>query len=240
MKYIRIIAIVVILLVIAMAWQIRGRVNTSDRFHTEIYTEAEGTQAMNLTASGFREQEVNGELIGSSSYLRIEWTAPEKEYNHFLLTMTNHETGWSKKESGEHERFSLDIGDLEANTTYTLVLQACLDPTCERWYASDTELTATTPKRYWQLDGEAEYLYGLQEEAYQFVESDLLSDDTFGEADVIVEPTEVLDWNENSLILDKAVIYWIDGRSYERRMMIPLMPAPASSTEYISATLLNP
>jgi hypothetical protein len=240
MKYIKIFVILAVIAIPALVWKLSPTVDTEGKIHTNIYQNAKGVQSMNLSASPFNPQEIHGEEIGSSTYLRIEWSKPKKEYNHFLLTITDLESKSSRIESGERDRTSLDVTDLEANQTYVFALQACLDPTCKQWYVSETELLATTPKRYWQLDGEHESLYGLQAFTYEPTANDILKDILFSEDDVLLPPESITDWNGGQNVLtDQANIYWINGSPYNQKILIPLQSDPAISSGIVSATLIN-
>ncbi|MBI4713740.1 fibronectin type III domain-containing protein [Candidatus Uhrbacteria bacterium] len=107
----------------------------------------------NLQTARFRPQQIAGEERGSSSFIRLTWQKPETIYNHFLITVANPETGWTRKESGEHERFSLDISDLEPDTLYTFVVQACGNPNCDAWITSK-EVSDRTEKMFWKFTDE--------------------------------------------------------------------------------------
>ncbi|MBT5808109.1 fibronectin type III domain-containing protein [Candidatus Uhrbacteria bacterium] len=119
-------------------------VDATGKVHTEIYEGAKKSFDGGMSTSLFREQEVDGEVFGSSTAFRIQWQAPEREYNHFVLTITDPLTEKSIAESGNHDRFALDITGLEPETEYHIVLQACISPRCEKWYVSETELIKST------------------------------------------------------------------------------------------------
>ncbi len=105
----------------------------------------------NLQTALFQPQTIAEIERGSSSFIRLTWEKPETIYNHFLITVTNPETGWSRTESGEHERVSLDVSDLEPDTMYTFVVQACSDPNCSTWITSNETPSARTEKMFWKF-----------------------------------------------------------------------------------------
>ncbi|MBI2475280.1 fibronectin type III domain-containing protein [Candidatus Uhrbacteria bacterium] len=105
----------------------------------------------NLLTSVFRPQLIAEAERGSSSFIRLTWQKPETTYNHFLITVTNPQTDWSRTESGEHERVSLDVSDLEPDTTYTFSVRACGDPDCKTWITSNEKPRARTEKMYWKF-----------------------------------------------------------------------------------------
>jgi len=105
----------------------------------------------NLQTAAFRPQTIAEAERGSSSFIRLTWQKPETTYNHFLITVTNPETGWSRTEAGEHERVSLDVSDLEPDTTYTFVVQACGDPDCTTWITSNEKPSTRTEKMFWKF-----------------------------------------------------------------------------------------
>lgn len=141
----------------------------------------------------FIEQEVGGETIGSSSNITVRWEAPKKEYNHFLITIRDEEADFERRESREHDGFSLDLSALQPNTEYEIELKACLDPRCEAWYATDL-VTGTTSAEYWQLTSDAWVILeddvvreALYEDAGDFVVVDADG------APVEAEPVEVIE-----------------------------------------------
>ena len=105
----------------------------------------------NLQTAVFQPQMIAEAERGSSSFIRLTWQKPETTYNHFLITVTNPETGWSRTEAGEHERVSLDVSDLEPDTTYTFIVQACGDPNCTIWITSNEKPSARTEKMFWKF-----------------------------------------------------------------------------------------
>ena len=118
-------------------------VDATDKLHTDFYQQALEHWNAELTTGPFREN--------SSTGIRLTWKQPEQIYNHFLITITDPETGWTRTESGEHDRISLDVSDLQPVTNYTFVVRACLDVDCQNWMISTTETEAKTPKTIWQL-----------------------------------------------------------------------------------------
>jgi hypothetical protein len=157
MKYIRLLLILAIISIVGIIIYQAGQssVDTTGKYHTSIYAGAEDVFDGAMIPSLFREQEIDGEIIGSSTAFRVEWQKPERDYNHFVLTISNTATGWSRAEAGEHERVALDVTGLEVSTQYTVVLQACLDSGCEHWYVSEMELDASTGEEVYGIDEES-------------------------------------------------------------------------------------
>ena len=82
--------------------------------------------------------------MGSPTHLRLEWSKPEQLYNHFVITVTEPLSGYTRTESGEHDRVSLDPDGLKPETEYIFAIQACLDRDCEKWLIATEEYRGTT------------------------------------------------------------------------------------------------
>ena len=123
-----------------------------DSYHKDFYTQAENTWAAKLEAQKFREQALGELTFGSSSYVSLNWQKPRYKYNHFLITVSNPETGWTRTESGNHDRDMLDLSDLKPATEYTFVVQVCFDPECKKWDVTETEAKETTSPLVWEID----------------------------------------------------------------------------------------
>jgi hypothetical protein len=125
-------------------------VDSTDRVHTELYEGADGSWDAQMATELFREQLIDGETVGSSTALGLRWSAPEtEEFNHYVVTISHPETGIVRSEASEKERQRLDLTGLEAETTYTLALQACFDKRCDEWLIAEQEIQGTTPVEYW-------------------------------------------------------------------------------------------
>ncbi len=118
-------------------------VDTTPKLHATFYQQALAVWDAKLATGPFREN--------SSTAIRLTWQQPEELYNHFLITITDPQTGWTRTESGEHDRVSLDVTDLQADTKYVFVVRACLNPDCANWIVSHVETQAQTPTTRWQL-----------------------------------------------------------------------------------------
>lgn len=129
----------------------KKQLNLDERYHKELYAESVKLFESQLETSHFREQIIVGETRGSSSRIRLTWQKPVKPYNHFVIVISDPKTGKTRRESGEHERMSLDVSDLKADTEYVFTLLACLEPSCKKWMTSREEPRAKTEKMYWQL-----------------------------------------------------------------------------------------
>ena len=79
-----------------------------------------------------------------STTLTLRWQPPQETYNHFVVTISTVDGTVVRKESGEHDRLSLDPDGLEPGTEYLFTLQACLDRRCEAWLIAQDEYRGTT------------------------------------------------------------------------------------------------
>lgn len=120
------------------------RVDSTGKIHTDLYDGATDTWNPEVQVLPFRPQDIDGQTVGSSDGIRLEWSQPTETYNHFLLTVTDPVAYTSFKESGEHDRVSLDVTGLEPDTEYVFALQACLDPRCETWLIAQDEYSGRT------------------------------------------------------------------------------------------------
>ncbi|MBM5789958.1 fibronectin type III domain-containing protein [Candidatus Parcubacteria bacterium] len=119
------------------------RVEIGNKIHPTVYQQAVGYWDANLATQAFAVDPTIG--------IRLTWKKPDEIYNHFLMTVTDPSTGWTRTEAGEHERVSLDFTDLQPDTVYTFVVTACLEPECRTWITSSEEAkhrtqTASTPR----------------------------------------------------------------------------------------------
>ena len=145
--------IIVFALVGYFVW-IQPPVNSAGKIHTDLYNGASGTWDPEVSVLPFRPQDIDGQTVGSSTAIRLEWKQPTQAYNHFLLTVTDPVAHTSYIESGEHDRTSLDITGLKADTEYVFALQACLNTRCEEWIVAVDEITASTPAEVLSEDAE--------------------------------------------------------------------------------------
>lgn len=148
--------VVVIVLLLASALAVAYRflpnpqasnsaIDSTNKIHSTLYRDAQKTWQADLTATS----------LESSSRLRLTWNKPEQSYNHFLLTVTatDYDSPWTRTESGEQDRVSLDVSELPLDTAFTFVVQACLDPNCATWIIADQEAGARTEKQIWVVNG---------------------------------------------------------------------------------------
>lgn len=161
-------------------------------------TDEIGTWEANLQTSLFRPKTIVETEYGSSSGIRLTWEKPSQTYNHFLITITNPETVWSRKESGEHDRVSLDVTDLEPDTTYTFFVQACFDPKCGSWITSTEKPSTRTDKQILRfVDSVDESKSKLQEEMKDRIDLER----------VIIFTTDNTPWTENKTEWKAEEIY---------------------------------
>jgi|GEM_PF-2297099 len=120
-------------------------VDYTNRIHTNLYRDAQATW----------DAQLKSESLDSSSRLRLTWNKPEETYNHFLITVTaaDYDAPWTRTESGEHDRVSLDLSELLLDTDFIFVVQACLNLDCTEWLIADQEAGNRTEKEIWSVVG---------------------------------------------------------------------------------------
>ena len=220
MKKIRIIIILIILAILGYVIFREPGADPTGKQHVSLYEGAKTSVSMEITASPFRGQDIDGQTVGSSTVIHVEWEKPNKEYNHFLITISDPASDYSSTESGEHDRVSLDLTILEPNTSYLIALQACLDPYCKNWYVADEELSVTTPQKYWQVD----------ETTYKPSEEDELEEQTEELSGELINSEEPIEG------VSAYKIVYVESVSYDQRLLM----LDESGATVASATLLNP
>ena len=143
-SYFKVVVVLIILGILGfMLWN-REREETIPKVHPALFENASGTWDAHMQVLPFRPKEVNGVTVGFPTQLRLEWSKPEQPYNHFVITVTEPLSGYTRTESGEHDRVSLDTDGLTPETQYVFAIQACLDPHCEKWLIGTEEYRGTT------------------------------------------------------------------------------------------------
>ncbi len=123
--------------IIGWNWLSAGpQIDSSDKLHTDLYKGASDSWDPQLEVIPFERD--------PSTILTIRWEAPTKTYNHFVITLSKTDGSLIRRESGEHDRLSLDLDGLEPETEYVFALQACLDPHCESWLIGQNESYGAT------------------------------------------------------------------------------------------------
>lgn len=130
------ILLAVVVLAGYLLWQQSTPIDATGKVHTQLYEEASGVWDPRMQVLPFE--------LAPSTQLTLRWQAPEQEYNHFLITISQTDGTLVRKESGEHDRLSLDPDGLETETEYVFALQACLDRSCEEWLIAQEEYRGTT------------------------------------------------------------------------------------------------
>lgn len=137
MKYLIILIVLAVLGVGGYAWwSASSRIDSSDKIHADLYEGASGTWDPQMEVVAFER--------APSTMMSVRWQPPEKTYNHFVVTISQTDGTLVRKESGEHDRVTLDLDALEPETEYVFALQACLDPRCEQWLVAQEEYRGTT------------------------------------------------------------------------------------------------
>jgi fibronectin type III domain protein len=107
-----------------------------------------------LQATPVDLQTIGGASHGSSTKLRLSWSAPPVAFDHYVLTATDGASGTATTQSLPATELAYTLTGLNAATTYTLGLSACLDVACTAAIgpAAGTA-SASTPQEVWQLQG---------------------------------------------------------------------------------------
>lgn len=249
MKHIKIVMILAVIIIAgAIIWAAseRPNIDSGDKLNTNLYEQAVGVWDSELKVSNFRPQIINDVEFGSSTMVTVTWSPPQDAYNHFVLTITDPTSTFSRKESGEHDRFSLDPDRLSPNTEYTFALQACLDPKCESWYISQSEVIGAPSRMYWQIDGQGS-TETFVADIYQKGEKDTQPDESF----TLNSDNTILYWPDGSIFSDENTAEYLNnydqdlifmkGRDYEKRIIFNKLSETGEAPEpFASATLLNP
>ncbi|MBI5794375.1 fibronectin type III domain-containing protein [Candidatus Uhrbacteria bacterium] len=154
MKRLLFFLLIVAVVILGYLYLQRPAVDATGKLHADLYRGASDSWDPGIQTFPFRPQDIDGQTVGSSTAIRLEWKQPKKTYNHFLLTVTDPATNTTTRESGEHDRVSLDITGLKPDTQYVFALQACFDPRCQTWMIAQDETTARTPVEFWSEDKE--------------------------------------------------------------------------------------
>ncbi|MEK7620613.1 MAG: fibronectin type III domain-containing protein [Patescibacteria group bacterium] len=124
-------------LVASAAWLVRSpRVDATGKILASLYEGASDTWDAQIQVLPFER--------APDRQLTLRWQPPEETYNHFVVTISKADGTLVRKESGEHDRVTLDLDALEPETEYVFALQACLDRRCEQWLVAQEEYRGTT------------------------------------------------------------------------------------------------
>ncbi|MBI4592045.1 fibronectin type III domain-containing protein [Candidatus Uhrbacteria bacterium] len=137
MKYLLALGVILLVGISAYVWWANQPiVDSTGKLQTELYEGASGVWDPQMEVVAFERS--------ASNTLTLRWQPPQETYNHFLVTISKADGTLLRKESGEHDRVSLDLDGLEAATEYVFTLQACLDSRCEAWLIAQEEYRGTT------------------------------------------------------------------------------------------------
>lgn len=136
MKYVLLLVVLVAAGAAGFWWYSQPRIDSSGKIRAELYEGASDTWDPQMEVVAFERE--------PSTMITLRWQAPEKTYNHFVITISKADGTLVRKESGEHDRLSLDPDGLEPDTEYVFALQACLDRRCEEWFVAQDEYRGTT------------------------------------------------------------------------------------------------
>ncbi len=136
-RYIPLLVLLVVLLVGAAIWLLRTpNIDSTGKVNVDLYDGATGLWDPQMQVLPFER--------APSTTLTLRWQPPQDTYNHFVITISSADGTLLRKESGEHDRLSLDPDGLEPGTQYVFALQACLDRRCEAWLIAKDEYRGTT------------------------------------------------------------------------------------------------
>ncbi|MBI4435406.1 fibronectin type III domain-containing protein [Candidatus Uhrbacteria bacterium] len=133
---------ILLIVLLAMAgagyawWSATPRIDSTGKIHASLYEGASDSWDPQMQVLPFER--------APSTTLTLRWQPPQETYNHFVVTISTVDGTAVRKESGEHDRLSLDPDGLEPDTEYIFALQACLDPRCQAWLIGQDEYRGTT------------------------------------------------------------------------------------------------
>lgn len=136
MKYLPLIALLLVAGIAAALWFSQPHIDSTGKIHVDLYEGAEDTWNPQMEVVPFERL--------PSTMLTLRWQPPTASYNHFLISISTADGTLLRKESGEHDRLSLDVDGLVPETEYVFALQACLDPRCSEWLIAQQEYRGTT------------------------------------------------------------------------------------------------
>lgn len=137
MKYLLAFAVVLILGISGYAWwSATPTIDSSDKIHADLYAGSIGTWDPQMEVVPFER--------APSTMMSLRWQQPQETYNHFVITLSKADGTLVRKESGEHDRVTLDLDGLEPETEYIFALQACLDRNCDAWMIAQSEYRGRT------------------------------------------------------------------------------------------------
>lgn len=137
MKYIILLLVLAVVGVAGYAWwSTSSDIDLSDKVHGDLYEAANGTWDPQMEVTPFE--------LDPSTRISLRWQPPQETFNHFVITLSKADGTLVRKESGEHDRVTLDLDALEPETEYVFALQACLDRNCEQWLVAQEEYRGTT------------------------------------------------------------------------------------------------
>ncbi|MCR4313839.1 MAG: fibronectin type III domain-containing protein [Candidatus Uhrbacteria bacterium] len=136
MKYPILLIVLAVTGVAGFWWFSQPRIDSTGKMYVDLYEGAADTWDPKMEVVAFER--------APSTMMTVRWQAPEQTYNHFLVTISKANGTLVRKESGEHDRVSLDLDALEPETEYVFAIQACLDPRCTEWFIAQDEYAGTT------------------------------------------------------------------------------------------------
>lgn len=136
MKYIILLIVLAVVGVAGFWWFSQPRIDTTGKMHIDLYEGAIDTWDPQMEVVAFERE--------PSTMISLRWQPPQETYNHFVVSLSKADGTLVRKESGEHDRVTLDLDALEPETQYVFALQACLDRRCEQWLVAQQEYQGTT------------------------------------------------------------------------------------------------
>lgn len=139
---------------------------SASRFVVEASSVAEVPTAGSLAAptglavAAADEKTVGGIRIGSSSRLRVSWSAPAGySADHYEVSAREALMGTQVRASVAAGSTAATLTGLKAATAYTVNVKACKDAACTQYGSAST--SGTTAAEYWQLQGSGAATAGL-------------------------------------------------------------------------------
>lgn len=105
-----------------------------------------------VTAAELDRQTVGSRSFGSSTQLRIGWSAPAAAVDHYEITATEASMNTRATAVAAGSATTATLAALKAATAYAITVKACADSACTQGAAS-APIHATTAAEYWQLQG---------------------------------------------------------------------------------------
>ncbi|MBI4369927.1 MAG: fibronectin type III domain-containing protein [Elusimicrobia bacterium] len=112
----------------------------------------------NLSVSQASGVVAAGTPIESSSRLRLAWSAPSEEVDHYEFSIMDMIAGQSVSTQAFKTDTSLLLENLKSGTSYKVTAVACKDSACAQTWRGSNQATGTTKEEYWLVKSTANSL----------------------------------------------------------------------------------